>query len=132
MKTMTCRQLGGPCDLALRGDTADDVIQAQDQHLKEVTAAGDSEHRAARDAMKGRWRDAKSINGRDRGNGFRDCITENFPNLTLLEIPTRAWSGEDAAGASIVSGTRSMTSHRCAPTTTPRTAGRALSMRLSR
>ena len=56
MKTMTCRQLGGPCDLALRGDTADDVIQAQDQHLKEVTAAGDSEHRAARDAMKGRWK----------------------------------------------------------------------------
>ena len=41
--------------------------------------------------------DQASINGRDRGNGFRDCITENFPNLTLLEIPTRAWSGEDAA-----------------------------------
>ncbi len=41
--------------------------------------------------------DQASINGRDRGNGFRDCITENFPKLTLLEIPTRAWSGEDAA-----------------------------------
>jgi ribose transport system substrate-binding protein len=41
--------------------------------------------------------DQASINGRDRGNGFRDCITANFPNLTLLEIPTRAWSGEDAA-----------------------------------
>lgn len=41
--------------------------------------------------------DQASINGRDRGNGFRDCITQNYPNLTLLEIPTRAWSGEDAA-----------------------------------
>ena len=41
--------------------------------------------------------DQASINGRDRGNGFRDCITKNFPKLTLLEIPTRAWSGEDAA-----------------------------------
>jgi ABC-type sugar transport system substrate-binding protein len=41
--------------------------------------------------------DQASINGRDRGNGFRDCITANYPNLTLLEIPTRAWSGEDAA-----------------------------------
>ena len=41
MKTMTCRQLGGPCDLAHRGATHDDVIQAQDQHLKEVVKAGD-------------------------------------------------------------------------------------------
>ena len=36
MKTMTCHQLGGPCDLAHRGESADDVINEQDQHLKEV------------------------------------------------------------------------------------------------
>ncbi|ODT09092.1 MAG: ABC transporter substrate-binding protein [Kaistia sp. SCN 65-12] len=41
--------------------------------------------------------DQASINGRDRGNGFRECITKNYPNLKLLEIPTKAWSGEDAA-----------------------------------
>ena len=41
--------------------------------------------------------DQASINGRDRGNGFRDCMTKNFPNLKQLEIPTKAWSGEDAA-----------------------------------
>ena len=41
--------------------------------------------------------DQASINGRDRGNGFRDCMAKNYPNLTLLEIPTKAWSGEDAA-----------------------------------
>ncbi len=34
MKTMTCRQLGGPCDLELRGETADDVIKAQDTHQR--------------------------------------------------------------------------------------------------
>ncbi|AUZ88633.1 hypothetical protein ACX80U_10600 [Arthrobacter sp. TmT3-37] len=56
MKTMTCQQLGGPCDLALHGETADDVIQAQDQHLKDAVKAGDTQHQAARDAMKGRWR----------------------------------------------------------------------------
>lgn len=56
MKTMTCRQLGGPCDLALHGDSADDVIKAQDQHLKDATAAGDTRHQAAHDAMKGRWK----------------------------------------------------------------------------
>ena len=30
MKTMTCRQLGGACDLPLTGDTGDEVIKAQD------------------------------------------------------------------------------------------------------
>ena len=41
--------------------------------------------------------DQASINGRDRGNGFRDCIKKNYPKLKLLEIPTKAWSGGDAA-----------------------------------
>jgi len=56
MKTMTCRQLGGPCDLQLRGDTADDVIKAQDAHLKEAVAGGDDSHSDALGAMKGRWK----------------------------------------------------------------------------
>jgi hypothetical protein len=56
MKTMTCKQLGGPCDLAHHGDTADDVIKAQDKHLKEVVAAGDEAHQQAAKEMKGRWR----------------------------------------------------------------------------
>jgi len=56
MKTMTCKQLGGPCDLTLRGGTADEIIKAQDRHLKDAVAAGDTEHQAARDAMKGRWK----------------------------------------------------------------------------
>jgi len=53
MKTMTCQQLGGPCDLAHHGATADEVIKAQDRHLKEV---GDAAHEPARKAMKARWR----------------------------------------------------------------------------
>jgi predicted small metal-binding protein len=56
MKTMSCRQLGGPCDLNHRGSTADEVIQAQDRHLKDAEKAGDATHREARDAMKSRWR----------------------------------------------------------------------------
>jgi hypothetical protein len=56
MKTMTCKQLGGPCDHAHHGDTADDVIQAQDQHLKDMVAAGDEAHVPAADEMKGRWK----------------------------------------------------------------------------
>ncbi len=56
MKTMTCRQLGGPCDLQLRGDSADDVIKAQDRHLREAVESGDTSHEAALRDMKGRWR----------------------------------------------------------------------------
>jgi hypothetical protein len=56
MKTMTCKQLGGPCDLALRGETADDVIKAQDAHLKDAVANGDAAHAPALRDMKGRWK----------------------------------------------------------------------------
>lgn len=56
MKTMTCKQLGGPCEFALQGTTADEVIKAQDRHLKEAVAAGDATHESALKAMKGRWK----------------------------------------------------------------------------
>ena len=61
MKTMTCLQLGGPCDFANQGNTADDVIKAQDRHLKDVVAKGDETHAAALKDMKSRWR--KPISG---------------------------------------------------------------------
>jgi predicted small metal-binding protein len=56
MKTMTCKQLGGPCEFPLRGDTADEVIKAQDSHLKETVAGGDATHEKALKEMKGRWK----------------------------------------------------------------------------
>jgi len=59
LKTMTCRALGGPCDTEHHGDCADDVIKAQDRHLKEAEKAGDATHQEARDAMKSRWRHPK-------------------------------------------------------------------------
>ena len=56
MKTMTCKQMGGPCDTAFHGNTADEVIKAEDKHLKEVVANGDKTHQSALDQMKGRWK----------------------------------------------------------------------------
>ncbi|MDQ2895873.1 MAG: hypothetical protein M3Y09_09535 [Actinomycetota bacterium] len=56
MKTMTCKQLGGPCDLPLRGSTANDVIKAQDSHLKEMAESGDETHQSALSEMRGRWK----------------------------------------------------------------------------
>jgi hypothetical protein len=56
MKTMTCKQLGGPCDLAYEGEDANAIIKAQDRHLRDAVAAGDSDHEPALRAMKGRWK----------------------------------------------------------------------------
>jgi predicted small metal-binding protein len=60
MKTMTCNQLGGPCDFQLRGNTANEVIKAQDKHLKEMVASGDDTHQSALREMQGRWRNPLS------------------------------------------------------------------------
>jgi hypothetical protein len=60
MKTMTCKQLGGPCDLPHQGKTANDVIKAQDRHLKEAVADGDDAHQSALSEMQARWKNPLS------------------------------------------------------------------------
>jgi len=74
VKTMTCQQLGGPCDLAHQGESADDVINAQDRHLKDAVKAGDASHQDARNDMKSRWRHPKKSLGwyRDMKQAFAD------------------------------------------------------------
>ena len=56
MKAMTCRALGGACDLAHHGAIADDVTKARDRHLREAVAAGDTTYDKVLAAMKGGWR----------------------------------------------------------------------------
>ncbi|KFF58010.1 hypothetical protein JF66_21820 [Cryobacterium sp. MLB-32] len=59
MKTMTCHQLGGPCEQPVTGESADDAIKAQDRHLKDAVRAGDNTHEQARKEMKDRWKHPK-------------------------------------------------------------------------
>lgn len=56
MKTMTCRQLGGACELAHAGTDANEIIKAHDRHLRAEVASGSSAHEAALRDMRGRWR----------------------------------------------------------------------------
>lgn len=56
MKTMTCRDLGGPCSHGHRGATADEVIKAQDRHLRDTVARQDLTHAEGLKAMKRRWK----------------------------------------------------------------------------
>jgi predicted small metal-binding protein len=53
---MTCKELGGPCGFQHHGNTADEVIKAQDKHLNEIVAEGDEAHKDALADMKGRWK----------------------------------------------------------------------------
>lgn len=75
MKTMTCRQLGGPCDQAHRGEDADAVIKAQDQHLKDAVAAGDTTHEKANEEMRGRWKHPV------RSMGWYKSVKKDFADL---------------------------------------------------
>ena len=56
MKTMTCKQMGGPCDISFHGSTADEVIKAEDKHLKEMVSSSDETHKSASKMMKDRWK----------------------------------------------------------------------------
>jgi len=75
MKVMTCAQLGGPCGLEHRGATADEVIKAQDRHLREMVAGGDTEHEGALKDMKGRWKRPIS------GMGWYRQVKRDFAEL---------------------------------------------------
>ena len=56
MKSMTCRQLGGPCEFEFQGDTADEIIKKQDKHLQERVSQGDVAHEQANNEMRSRWK----------------------------------------------------------------------------
>ena len=75
MKTMTCKHLGGPCDLELSGATADEIIKAQDRHLKEIVATGDTAHEDALKDMKGRWKNPI------KGMGWYKQVKRDFAAL---------------------------------------------------
>lgn len=76
MKTMTCKQLGGPCELELHGDTADQVIKRQDAHLRAAVAGGDTTHEPALADMKGRWKHPIS------GMGWYRKVKRDFAALS--------------------------------------------------
>ncbi len=63
MKSMTCEDLGGPCEFAHWASSADEIIKAQDKHLREMVAVGDRTHTNALNEMKRRWRHPVSAMG---------------------------------------------------------------------
>lgn len=68
MKVMTCRQLGGACDLPFRASTFEEIAELSRLHGMEMFKAQDPEHIAAMQKMQElmqspedmkRWQDAR-------------------------------------------------------------------------
>ncbi|NNF12061.1 MAG: DUF1059 domain-containing protein [Gemmatimonadetes bacterium] len=52
MKSMTCRDLGGACDLAFEAETFEEMKELSKKHGMEMFAKGDEAHLAAAAAVK--------------------------------------------------------------------------------
>jgi hypothetical protein len=61
MKTMTCRQLGGACDLEFHADSFDEMAELSKQHGMEMFQKGDQAHLAAMEEMKSLISDSKAM-----------------------------------------------------------------------
>ena len=53
MKTMTCRQLGGACELEFRANTFEEMAEMSKKHGMEMFQQGDEAHLKAMEEMKG-------------------------------------------------------------------------------
>ncbi|MBM1106326.1 DUF1059 domain-containing protein [Aurantibacter crassamenti] len=52
MKTMTCNQLGGACEMKFQADTFEEIAEMSKKHGTEMFLSGDAAHLAAMGAMK--------------------------------------------------------------------------------
>lgn len=51
MKTMTCKQLGGACDLEFHGETFEEMAEQSKKHGMQMFQAGDEAHLKAMNEM---------------------------------------------------------------------------------
>ena len=70
MKTMTCKQLGGACDMKFSANTFDEIAQLSQTHGKEMFQINDNSHIIAMNEMNklmqnndamSQWFDAKKL-----------------------------------------------------------------------
>lgn len=62
MKTMTCKQLGGACDLEFQADTFEEIAAMSKQHGMEMFQKHDDPHLKAMNAMQQLMKSADSMN----------------------------------------------------------------------
>ena len=104
MKTMTCQQLGGACDLQLRGETADERDQGPGQAPPGGGRRRRQRPRAGPEAMKGRWKHPHQGDGLVQGHqaGVRRPargLSDAAARTTSRRIPDKAGGSRGDAPA---------------------------------
>ena len=61
MKTMTCKQLGGACDLEFHANTFEEMKQMSQKHAHEMYKAGDGKHIEVMKEMMVLMKDSKAM-----------------------------------------------------------------------
>lgn len=61
MKTMTCKQLGGACDLEFHAETFEEIAQMSKEHGTEMFHKKDPEHLKAVENMKALMKDPDAM-----------------------------------------------------------------------
>jgi hypothetical protein len=51
MKSMMCKDLGGPCEELIYGSTPDEMMKSGEEHLNAMSAKGDAAHMKAKKMM---------------------------------------------------------------------------------
>jgi len=62
MKTMTCKQLGGACDLEFHADTFEEMAEMSKKHGMEMFQSGDEDHLKAMNDMQELMKSPYSMN----------------------------------------------------------------------
>jgi Protein of unknown function (DUF1059). len=62
MKTMTCKQLGGACELEFHADTFEEIAKMSQKHGKEMFEKGDKAHLEAMSKMRDLMQSPNAMN----------------------------------------------------------------------
>lgn len=62
MKTMTCKQLGGSCDLEFQAETFEEISEMSKNHGMEMFQKGDMEHLKAMNDMRELMQNPEEMN----------------------------------------------------------------------
>lgn len=78
MKTMTCKQLGGACDLAFSAETFDEMANLSKQHGMEMFQKQDAEHLEAMGKVQALMQDPAAMQAwmDDRRKQFEDLAND--------------------------------------------------------
>jgi hypothetical protein len=61
MKTLTCKQLGGACDMEFHAETFEKMANVSQQHGMEMYQKGDQEHIKVMEEMREKMTDPKAM-----------------------------------------------------------------------